>query len=170
MVEPVGPSNLAAMKINDTVSGILLALFAGVIYVYSANLPTMAQQIGPGLFPQLLAGAFLICAILLMIKGVRERRASGESWISLPEWAGERRAVFAYALVLLSLVFYIYASEPLGFLPTAAILLLALFTTFGARLAVALPVALASALGIHYIFYKLLKVPLPWGLLESVAW
>ncbi len=170
MVEPAGPPNFAAMKINDTVSGILLAIFAGVIYVYSANLPTMAQQIGPGLFPQLLAGAFLICAILLMIKGVREKRASGESWISLPEWAGERHAVFAYALVLLSLVFYIYASEPLGFLPTAVILLLSLFVTFGARLTVALPVALGSALGIHYIFYKLLKVPLPWGLLKSVAW
>lgn len=167
------------MKINDAVSGVLLAIFAGVIYVYSARLPTMGQQIGPGLFPQLLAVGFLICAAFLVIKGLRQRRSttdiessSGEDarLISLPEWAGDRRAVFGYTLVLLSLVFYIYASESLGFLPTAAILLLSLFMTFGARLKVALPTAIVSALGIHYIFYKLLKVPLPWGLLQSIAW
>ena len=23
---------------------------------------------------------------------------------------------------------------------------------------------------IHYVFYKLLRVPLPWGLLQGVAW
>ncbi|MFL9877998.1 tripartite tricarboxylate transporter TctB family protein [Herbaspirillum rhizosphaerae] len=157
------------MKINDAVSGVLLAIFAGMIYAYSATFPSMGQQqIGPALFPQLLAGGLMICAILLVLKGLRQTRT--DSWISLPEWAGDRHAVFGYALVLLSLVFYIYASEPLGFLPTAAILLLSLFLTFGARLVVALPVALVSALGIHYIFYKILKVPLPWGLLESVAW
>ncbi|ASU39904.1 hypothetical protein hmeg3_17495 [Herbaspirillum sp. meg3] len=157
------------MKINDAVSGVLLAIFAGVIYTYSATFPSMGQQqIGPALFPQLLAGGLMICAILLVFKGLRQTRT--DSWISLPEWAGDRHAVFGYALVLLSLVFYIYASEPLGFLPTAAILLLSLFVTFGARLVVAVPVALVSALGIHYIFYKVLKVPLPWGLLESVAW
>jgi len=158
------------MKINDAVSGILLAIFAGAIYVYSSSLPAMGQQIGPGLFPQLLAGAFMICAVFLVLKGVRQQRAAGESWVSLPEWAGDRYAVFSYLLVLLSLVFYIYASEPLGFLPTATLLLLSLFMTFRARFAVALPVALLSALGIHYIFYKLLKVPLPWGVLKSIAW
>jgi len=32
------------------------------------------------------------------------------------------------------------------------------------------PLAVAMTLGIHYAFYKLLKVPLPWGLLQGVAW
>jgi len=156
------------MKINDALSGLLLAIFAAAIFVYAGTFPTMGQQIGPGLFPQLLAGGFLICAILLMLKGWRQTRTEG--WISLPEWISERRAVFGYVLVVLSLVFYIYASESLGFLPTATILLLSLFMTFRARLIVALPVAVLSALGIHYIFYKFLKVPLPWGILKSIAW
>jgi putative tricarboxylic transport membrane protein len=34
----------------------------------------------------------------------------------------------------------------------------------------ALPIALMMTLMIHYCFYKLLKVPLPWGLLQPVAW
>lgn len=166
MVEPLKPYN--AMKINDAVSGILLAIFACVIFAYSATFPSMEQEIGPGLFPQLLAGGFMICAILLVIKGLRQTRTEG--WVTVPEWAGHRRSVIGYTLVLLSLVFYIYVSEPLGFLPTATILLLALFLVFGARLRVAVPVAIISALVIHFIFYKLLKVPLPWGILEFIAW
>ncbi|MCW5238692.1 tripartite tricarboxylate transporter TctB family protein [Verminephrobacter eiseniae] len=156
------------MKINDTLSGLLLAIFAAAIFIYAGTFPSMKQQMGPALFPQLLAGGFMICAFLLIYKGLRQTRT--EAWFSLPPWFGERRAVFAYLLVLLSLVFYICACEALGFLPTATILLLSLSMTFGARLAVAMPMAIASALGIHCIFYKLLKVPLPWGMLESIAW
>ena len=78
--------------------------------------------------------------------------------------------MFSFLLIPLSLVFYIGVSEPLGFLPTAFVLLLALFLTFRTRVMVALPVAMASALLIHTIFYKLLKVPLPWGILTPLAW
>jgi len=34
----------------------------------------------------------------------------------------------------------------------------------------AVPIAIVMTLLIHYAFYKLLKVPLPWGLLQSIAW
>ena len=34
----------------------------------------------------------------------------------------------------------------------------------------AVPIAIVMTLLIHYAFYKLLKVPLPWGLLRSIAW
>jgi putative tricarboxylic transport membrane protein len=32
------------------------------------------------------------------------------------------------------------------------------------------PLAVVVTLIIHYAFYKLLRVPLPWGLLQGVAW
>jgi putative tricarboxylic transport membrane protein len=32
------------------------------------------------------------------------------------------------------------------------------------------PLAIVVTLLIHYVFYKLLRVPLPWGLLQKVAW
>jgi putative tricarboxylic transport membrane protein len=38
------------------------------------------------------------------------------------------------------------------------------------RLAVALVVALATTLAFHWAFYKLLRVPLPWGVLQGIAW
>ena len=33
-----------------------------------------------------------------------------------------------------------------------------------------LPVAIGVTLFIHTIFYKLLRVPLPWGLLQGMIW
>lgn len=174
------------MKINDALSGLLVALFAVAIYMSSAALPAMGQDIGPNVFPQALAGGFMICAVLLVIRGLRGLRKASAShgqdsaaavgddqdarWFTVPEWVGNRHARFAFLLIPVSLVFYIWVSEPLGFLPTAFVLLMVLFLTFRTRVAMAVPVALASALGIHYIFYKLLKVPLPWGILQPVAW
>jgi putative tricarboxylic transport membrane protein len=35
---------------------------------------------------------------------------------------------------------------------------------------VALAVGVAATLVIHTCFYKLLKVPLPWGVLQRFAW
>ena len=42
---------------------------------------------------------------------------------------------------------------------------------FGVRPRVrSLPLALVVTLVIHYAFYKLLRVPLPWGVLQGIAW
>jgi len=67
-------------------------------------------------------------------------------------------------------MFYIVAAEVLGFLPTAAIILMVLFLVLRVRPVLALVIALVAALLVHTAFYKLLKVPLPWGLLTGVAW
>ncbi|EIJ45714.1 hypothetical protein GWL_27420 [Herbaspirillum sp. GW103] len=177
------------MKINDALSGLLIAFFAVVLWIASARLPAMGQDIGPNVFPQALAGGLMICAVLLVLRGLRGLRqaravhsahtsriattggdAQDARWFTPPEWIHRGRAVLAFLLVPASLLFYIGVSEPLGFLPTAFVLLLVLFLTFRTRLMVALPVALVSALLIHTIFYKLLKVPLPWGILSPLAW
>jgi len=178
------------MKINDALSGLLVALFAIAIYVYADTLPAMGQQIGPNVFPQVLAAGFMICAVLLMVRGLRSIRRGAAitshgttiptigqddddadtRWFSVPSWVHSGRSVFAFLLIPVSLVFYIWVSEPLGFLLTAFILLTVLFLTFRTRVMVALPVAALSALVIHSLFYKLLKVPLPWGILQPLAW
>jgi putative tricarboxylic transport membrane protein len=67
-------------------------------------------------------------------------------------------------------VFYVTVSESLGFLPTAVILLMTLFLVFEVKLQTALVVAVIGSLVIHTLFYKLLKVPLPWGLFKSIVW
>jgi putative tricarboxylic transport membrane protein len=53
----------------------------------------------------------------------------------------------------------------LGFLPTAAVIVLITSTALGARLTLAVPVALGAPLFVNLVFAKLLRVPLPSGLL-----
>jgi putative tricarboxylic transport membrane protein len=45
-----------------------------------------------------------------------------------------------------------------------------LWFAFGVRRRVILPMAIAVTLTIHYMFYSVLRVPLPWGLLGGIAW
>jgi putative tricarboxylic transport membrane protein len=45
-----------------------------------------------------------------------------------------------------------------------------LFAAYRVRLAWIVPVAAVSTLVVHTAFYKLLKVPLPWGLLSGWVW
>jgi putative tricarboxylic transport membrane protein len=102
---------------------------------------------------------------------VRGLRTLGtEGWIPAPDWLGWDRTTLGFIAVPLALVFYVAASESLGFIPTAVLMLMALFLVFEVRLRTALVVALVGSLGIHYVFYKLLKVPLPWGIFSSFAW
>ena len=45
-----------------------------------------------------------------------------------------------------------------------------LFAVFRVRARWVVPLAIVVTLIIHYAFYKLLRVPLPWGVLERFAW
>ena len=73
------------------------------------------------------------------------------------------RALLPPALLL----FYVLAVDRLGFLPAAAAMVLATALTFGARWRLAVPLAIAAPLLVHLVFYKLLRVPLPAGLLPA---
>ncbi|MHB1200123.1 MAG: tripartite tricarboxylate transporter TctB family protein [Polaromonas sp.] len=165
---PAGVMKLT-MKINNVLSGVLVGTFGAVIFVHAQSFPPMlGQNVGPNMFPQLIAVGLMICAVMLIWRGLRS--LGTEAWIVLPHWLGQRRIVLGFMLIPIVLVFYVTLSERLGFIPTAVILLMALFLVFKVRLRTALIVAIVGSLFIHTLFYKLLKVPLPWGILNSVAW
>jgi putative tricarboxylic transport membrane protein len=78
--------------------------------------------------------------------------------------------VLAFAVVLGVNVFYIALVDKLGFIPTGTIYLAALFAVLQVRVRWILPLAIVLTLVIHTAFYKLLRVPLPWGLLQPILW
>ena len=45
-----------------------------------------------------------------------------------------------------------------------------MFTALGVRLKWVLPLSIVVSLVVHTIFYKALRVPLPWGLLMPIQW
>ena len=157
------------MKINDTLSGAALAAFGITILVHVQSFPPMpGQKVGPAMFPGLVATGLIICALLLIKRGMSAVRTG--SLIEWPAWIAQRRIALGFALIPVVLIVYAAVSEKLGFLPTAVAFLLTLFLVFNVKLRVAVTMALAGSLAIHYIFYKLLKVPLPWGVLTPFAW
>lgn len=157
------------MKINNVLSGLLIGSFGAAIYLHARSFPPMqGQNVGPNMFPQLIATGLMVCAMILVFRGVKTLGTEG--WITLPGWLRQGRIALGFLLIPLVLVFYVAVSESLGFLPTAVILLMTLFIVFKVRLRTAFIVAVLGSLCIHTLFYKLLKVPLPWGLLNSMAW
>ena len=161
------------MKLNDAVWGALFALLGAAILWHVQGFPRIpGQNVGPALFPGVLAVAMLVCGAILIASGLKARRAAGGStfrWAVAPEWLRSRRHVLAFAVLVASNVFYLLAVDRLGFLLTAFVYLAALMWVLRVRAAVAVPVAFVMALAIHYAFYKLLRVPLPWGVLTRFA-
>jgi putative tricarboxylic transport membrane protein len=72
--------------------------------------------------------------------------------------------------VVAAILVYQWVSEWLGFLPMAVAVLIALMKLLGVRTRTALLTSVVAALFIHTLFVKILLVPLPWGLLDPIAW
>jgi putative tricarboxylic transport membrane protein len=155
------------VKINDAVFGGLLLVLGLAVLLHVQAFPTIpGQDVGPGLFPGLVAAGLVVCAVLLIASGVRERR---EGWVVLFPWTRSPRHLAAFVAVVGTTIAYILFAERIGFLVLAPIALFAMFVAFGVRAGLAAIVAIIAALVIWYAFYKLLRVPLPWGILERFA-
>jgi putative tricarboxylic transport membrane protein len=50
------------------------------------------------------------------------------------------------------------------------LILLAMFRVLRVRWGLSILLAVVATLVVHFAFYKLLRVPLPWGLLTPFAW
>jgi putative tricarboxylic transport membrane protein len=155
------------MKINDAIFGVVFALLGAVVLVHVQSFPTIpGQQYGPGLFPGVVAAGFVICGVLLVIGGVRKR---ADGWFAAGEWVRMPAKLVALLAVVAGVAFYILAAERIGFLIVAPLLLLTWFRAFGVRWTTAILASVVTTLLIWYAFYKLLRVPLPWGLLTRFA-
>jgi putative tricarboxylic transport membrane protein len=157
------------MRFNDAIFGVLLIVFAIAEIAYTRTFPTLhGQAYGPDLFPILIGVGLLITGGVLTVRGFTLRAAA--PLVEIGAWAADRRNVVNFALVLLALLFYIAASDWLGFILTAFIIMLVLLKSFGSGMATAVVIAALTTLGIHTLFARVLLVPLPWGLLQPVAW
>jgi putative tricarboxylic transport membrane protein len=157
------------VKLNDAVFGLLLIALGAAVLVAVQGYPKIpGQPVGPALFPGLVAAGLCVAGVLLVARGWRLR--AQQRWLEWGAWVRSPRHVLALAVLLAAIAFYILAADALGFLPAAALILAALFLVLGVRPPVAVAIAIVAALVVHTAFYKLLKVPLPWGVLKGVAW
>jgi putative tricarboxylic transport membrane protein len=157
------------MKLNDAVFGLLLMLLGGAVLFAIQGYPKIpGQPVGPALFPGLIAAGLCITGVLLVARGIRSR--AGQPWLAWDDWVRSPRHIAALAVLLASIVFYILAADLLGFLVVAPLILLALFLVLRVRPWHAVGIAIVATVVVHFAFYKLLRVPLPWGVLKGFAW
>lgn len=153
------------MRLNDALLGAILLGFAGWVWWLTSFFPSFpGQDYGPNLFPRILAIGIATCALLLGVRGLRQRG----KLVAFDGWTREPARLLSFLAIPGAVLFYLLLSERLGFIPTAFLLLAALSLWFRARPVVALPVAAGMTLLIHWFFAGMMRVPLPRGLLDSV--
>lgn len=147
-------------------TGAALVALAAAILWHIQGFPEMpGQRFGPAWFPGVLAAGLGACGLLLVVSGARERGP----WLTLPNWFGRSRALLGVASVVAGLVFYVLAADKLGFHLVGIALLTIWIRVLGGSWRVAVTVGIVATVLIHLSFYKLLRIPLPWGLLERYA-
>ena len=152
------------MKLNDAIFGaIFLALSAFVLWSIQSYPRIPGQDVGPAAFPGLVAALLAGCSVGLIVRGWRERQVQG--WFAAGAWVRSPRHVLSFAVTVGGLLLYVIAGDKLGFLVTATAYLLIMMLVLRVRLPLALLIAPAASIFIHVIFYKALRVPLPWGVL-----
>ena len=152
------------MKLNDAVFGaVFLVLSLLVMWTIQGYPKIPGQNVGPSAFPGAIAVGLAVCSLLLLRNGWRARASS--PWFERGQWTRQPQQVIAFVVTFAALVLYVVASERVGFLIVATVMLTAMMLALRVRIVPALSVALAASLLIHIAFYKGLRVPLPWGVL-----
>jgi putative tricarboxylic transport membrane protein len=163
------------MHLSDRVTGLFMVALGGLAAYGGSRLPPVpGQQIGPNVFPMVVGIGLVLCGGMIALRIGRSFEDEAEAdlaKITSTEEAVASQATSSWTTgikVLLPpamLLFYVYAVDKLGFLPTAAAIVLTIATALGARLMLAVPLALGAPLFVNLVFSKLLRVPLPSGLL-----
>ena len=169
------------MKVSDRVTGAMLAGLGAAAYWGGSLLPPVpGQQVGPNVFPMVIGAALVVCGVLILL-GVGRTFEEEEKIVTSATGAvadGDalepprgRVATFLHGgwTILVppaALFFYFFDSERLGFWITAALMIFAVAWSQGAKLRQAVALAIVAPALVHLVFYKLLRVPLPPGLLK----
>lgn len=138
----------------------MLALLALAVLFTAREFPVVpGQKLGAGFLPMLVGAGLLMCGLALV---ARSRRMAAE-----PAQRGLEQVMPA-AVVMAAIALYVLAADRVGFLLVAPVALLMVFKALHVGWRPALLWALGGTLVVHLAFYKLLRVPLPWGLIRPL--
>jgi putative tricarboxylic transport membrane protein len=118
---------------------------------------------GAGFFPTIMGGIMCLLSMALFVKTIRQKDRPGQKerfWLRTGSW----RKIL---LSLLSLVFYMFALDHLGYIVTTFLFILSLFKWVSAKKwATSVLAAIIVSLGSYLLFKTGLGVSLPMGLIK----
>jgi len=148
------------MKQNDVIAGGIFIALGIFIFTQTISYPSPEKgHPGPGLFPNILAILFIGFGSTLIFKA-RKPLSKDEMEIA----SGPKRvsnALFVLGIVAL----YVVLVNSVGFLITSAVLLFVLMKKLGVTLLKSAVASIVITLFINLMFSKILRVPLPIGIL-----
>ena len=159
----------------DRAAGIALAVLGVAVFVSSRGFPVVpGQKLGAGFLPGIVGVGLMLCAVALVLRSLRgPSTPPAPSTGDAPASEGaapapERLRIGPPLLVVASIIAFVVLAEPVGFLLVAPPCLMVLQRALGRRWGESLLWALGATVVVHLVFYKVLRVPLPWGLLPPL--
>jgi putative tricarboxylic transport membrane protein len=156
------------MRINNILIGLAAVLLGALVFLSGYRMPALPHlRFGPGFFPCLI-GIGLILTGLGLIAQRLFAPGSRSPWFEAEPELRSAKAFVGLLLMLGGVALYIVASDDIGFLLTAGLILWANLWWFWRRPVAALFLSLGTVLLIQIFFGSFMMVPLPMGWLESV--
>ncbi len=153
------------MQQIDRRLGLILALLAAAVLWSARNFPDVpGQKVGAGFLPMLVGAGLLLCGIALVIRSFGARR--GLATDAAADTAPVDEHIRAPLIVVGAVLLYILLADRIGFLLVAPVCLVLVFRILLVNWQASILWAVSGTLVVHFAFYKLLRVPLPWGVLR----
>ena len=148
------------MRSIDRWTGAGIAALGAAVYFSSRGFPNVpGQKLGASTLPSIVAAGLLVCGLLLVLRSLRSAHYGTAS-----DEAPEAEQIAPAFGILASILLYLFASEWLGYLIVAPVCMAIAMRALRVGWARAIGWSLVASLAVHLAFYKLLKVPLPWGI------
>ncbi len=154
------------LKVSDLCSGLVVAGLGVGILARAQSFQTVgASPISPAFYPGLIGLVLAACGLGLVVAAVRrgEVRPLGV----LPEWLARPGNILAVVSVPVAILAYGLLSPQLGFLATSVLVMLGLLLAFRVSVLWSVAVALILSALLHVVFVVLMRVPLPYGIIEG---
>lgn len=151
------------------VGAVLIALAVAMIWGAQGFPRIRAMPYGPDLFPKIIAGGLILSALGIILEGLRNMR-SGQGQDDIAQGAITPLAAMSFLGIVALVAGFALLLPVLGFHVAAALVLLGAVRIFGGNWVLAGIMAITAPVVLHYIFYSLLRVVLPWGVLAPYAW
>lgn len=156
---------------RDLVVGAALTALAIFMIWQSQGFPRIrAMPYGPDLFPRIIAGGLILAAIGIVIEGLRNARSGAATLSTATSTPPVHYAALSFVGVAALVAGFALLLPVLGFHIAAALVVVLAVPIFGGSLLLALIMGGVVPVVLHYIFYSLMRVVLPWGLLTPIAW
>lgn len=145
----------------------LAALIVGVVYFFATRaLPesAVADPIGPRAFPYIVAVCLMLVGLVLVLK---KEKLTEKNRAVIFTWATEKEVVMDIVWTCLAGLAFGLILEPVGYLISTTLFMTAMmFITYGpSRLFFNIAIALTFSLSTYGLFFGLLDVSLPRGIL-----